>query len=133
MLYIGGVYGGPEVSGSSIDVAIGRVTVLLGEGRVDDSGSLDVVFHVPGSIATPDYRGVRTGSLSKKERLLQVQVGVPAEMCSQDQRAVATFVVDSLREAIRIARPRFDRANVPYRQEEYERLVDRLEESLSPS
>lgn len=133
MLYIGGVYGGPEVSGSSIDVAIGRVTALLGEGRVDDSGSLDIVFHVPGSIVKPDYRGVRTGSLSKKERLLQVQIGVPPEMVSQDQGAVATFVLDSLREAIRIAEPRFDRASVPYRREEYERLVDRLERSLSPS
>lgn len=131
MLFVGGVYGGPEVSGSSIDIAIGQVTTLLGEGRVEDSGSLDVVFHVPGSMARPDYRGVRTGSLSRKERLLQVQIGVPSEISSQDRDAAVAYVLSSLREAIRAAEPRFRRAKIGYRQEEYERLLDRLERSLS--
>ncbi len=133
MLYIGGVYGGPEVTGSRIDLVIGKITSLLGDRRVDDSGSLDVVFHVPGSVAAPDYRGVRTGRLSKKERLLQVQIGVPPEIVSQDPQAVEAFVLDSLREAIRIAGVRFQKAKISYRHDEYERLLAKVEKALSPN
>jgi hypothetical protein len=43
-MYIGGVYGGPEVTGSTIDAAIGRVGALLGDSRVDESASLDSVL-----------------------------------------------------------------------------------------
>jgi hypothetical protein len=133
MLYIGGVYGGPELTGSTIHAALGKIKAVLGEGRVDDSGSLDIVFHVPGSLFSPEYGGVRTGSFSKKERILQVQIAVPLELCSQDQPAVVTFVLDSLREAIRVAGPRYAKAKVPFRQAEYERLVDALGRSLGPN
>jgi hypothetical protein len=133
MMYIGGVYGGPEVTGSTIDAAIGRVSALLGDSRVEESALLDIVFHLPGSLIAPDYQGVRTGRLSKRKGLLQIQVSVPQDIHSKRQSEAELFVVDALRQAIRIAGPRFAKAKIPYRQSEYERLIERVEKALSPN
>jgi len=119
---------------SKVGTAISRIKRLAGEGQVEDSGSLDVVFHVPGSLIAPDYDGVRTGTLSRKRRLLQVQVAVPRDLDDRDEVVeIARSLVLLLRNAVRIARPVFDRARIPYRQDEYERLVDGIERALSPN
>jgi hypothetical protein len=133
VLYVGGVYGGPEVTGSKIDLAIRRITALLGDAHVEDSGSLDIVFHVPGSVIGPDYQGVRTGRLSRRERLLQVQIAVPREIQNKEQSEIEDFVLDALRDAIRIAGPRFEKAKIPYPLEEYERSLARVQKVFSPN
>ena len=133
MLYLGGIYGGPEITGSVIDSAIGRIGALLGDTHVDASGSLDVVLHVPGSLASPGYEGVRTAALSKKEQLLQIQIAVPKGLSDNDQSQVERFLLESLRHAIRIAAPRFARAKIPYRLNEYESLLNRVERAMAPN
>jgi hypothetical protein len=69
------VFGGPEAMHSSVGEALSTIKRLaVSGGPDDDSGSLDIVFHVPASLVRPDYESVRTGRLSKKQRLLQVQM-----------------------------------------------------------
>lgn len=130
MIYIGRVYGGPELRGSAIDRCISKLVKLRGSGVEGEAGSLDIVFHVPGSIDGPDYAGVRTGRFSKKERMLQIQVSVPREIVAAEEPAIEAFLLQALTEAIEIARPVFSRASIPYPEQEYLALVDRLKHGL---
>jgi hypothetical protein len=107
---IGAVFGGGELSGTPIDRA------LRGLSFPPDNSlpfSLNVVFHVPGSIAGgPDYVGVRTGKFSRKEKMLMVQVAVPKEIIySADVRA---FLFSSVREAVRTAGPFLQKKGIEF-------------------
>jgi hypothetical protein len=127
LIYIGGIYGGPEVRGSAIDRAISKLSRLRGPGTEDERGSLDVVFHVPGSIIAPDYSGIRTGRFSKKKRLLQIQVSVPKDITAADEPTMEMFLLQALRDAIQLAVPVFDHAEIPYPHDEYVTLLDRMQ------
>ena len=135
MMEIGAIFGGPEGFDTKVYAAISKLTRLKDEGHfADDTGSLDVVFHVPGSITRPDYSGARTGRLWRKRRKLQVQISVPVElMNSKDDTDAERFVINALREAVRIAEPVFAAASIPYRREQYERMIERIERSTSPN
>jgi hypothetical protein len=41
--------------------------------------NLNVVFHIPGHILQPEFKGVRTGSYSRARSLLMVQVTLPEQ------------------------------------------------------
>ena len=124
MIYVGSILGGPEVANAPIADVIEKVSRGARGGAEGDFGSLDLVFHVAGSLVQPEFEGVRTGLFSRKERLLQVQIAVPAEVvASADSYA---FLVDRVEEAIRVAGPRFRKASIPYPQDEYLARVERL-------
>jgi hypothetical protein len=132
ILYISQISGGPEVAGSRIDRMIARLIRLRGP-IVEPEGhtaSLDIEFHVPGSILDPEHTGVRTGRLSKKHKLLAVQVGVPREILDKEEHEMAAFLLSALREAVRVATPIFQRANMPYAADEYLSLVDRIDHGM---
>ena len=116
---IGAVFGGGEVSGTPIDRALRGLSF-----PPDDSlpFSLNVVFHVPGSIVGgPEYVGVRTGKFSRKERMLMVQVAVPKEIIqSEDVRA---FLFNSVCEAVLTAAPFLQRKGIEY---PVERVLDMI-------
>jgi hypothetical protein len=133
VLHIGAVYGGPELRGTRIDLALTRVCRIAAEHPIEHSASLDVVFHVPGSLWAPSYEGARTGRLSRKERIVQIQVAVPSELNSREPEVIMEFIAASLRQAIQIARPRLERAGLTYRFDQYERLVGRIAASLLPN
>jgi hypothetical protein len=125
MIYIGAIFGGPELGFAS---PVARAIMKLQDSRdpeeEGDFGSLDIVFHVAGSLVQPEFRGVRTGSFSRKKRMLQVQIAVPAEVvASPDPYA---FVAGSLREAVRVAAPIFAKAGIRYPEEEYVAVADKL-------
>lgn len=128
MIYISSVLGGPELEGSRIDRAIKKIVGLRGPGEEGDFGSLDVVFHVPGSVIKPDYQGLRTGKFSRKERMLMVQVSVPAALVMSEDSEV--FIINSLREAVRMAKPRFQRAGIQYPEDQYLCEIDEIATAL---
>ena len=109
-----------------MDRAIARLTRSVRYGKAassGDFGSLDIVFHVAGSILKPEHSGVRTGRFSKRERLLQIQVAVPSEVvASQDPYS---FVARGLLEAVRAAVPVFVNAGIPYPLDEYVDIAER--------
>jgi hypothetical protein len=114
---IGAVFGGGELSGTSIDRALRGFTF-----PPDDSlpFSLNVVFHVPGSIVGgPDYVGMRTAKFSRKQKMLMIQVAVPKEMV--DSPDVRAFLFSSVREAVFTAAPFLRKKGVEY---PVERVLD---------
>jgi hypothetical protein len=60
-IHIGAIYGGPEGMGTAVHRAIVKLAHRIGDVRGDEDGSLDLVFHVPGSILKPEHVGLRTG------------------------------------------------------------------------
>jgi hypothetical protein len=127
VIYIGRIYGGPELDGTPVDQAIAKLVRSRGEGKAStlgDFGSLDVVFHVAGSILQPEHKGVRTGRFSKRERMLQVQVAVPADVVAlPDPYPV---VARGLLEAVRAGAPVFAKAGIPYPLDEYVAVAERM-------
>ena len=77
---------------------------------------------------SPDYEGLRTGKFSRKERMLMVQVSVPPNVVTSEN--AESFVVQSLREAIRMAKPRFERAGIRYPEDQYLKEVDAIAAGL---
>lgn len=120
MIYIGCVYGGPELTGSPVDRAIAKLMRFRGDGKagtLGEFGSLDVVFHVAGSILQPEHEGVRTGRFSKRQRLLQVQIAVPADVVASPEPY--PFVAQGVLDAIYAAEPVFAKAGIRYPLEDY--------------
>src|SRR5262249_1121116 len=79
-MYIGSVVGGPEISSrSSLLQEAKRLVEIISPIRPEEGSTsvIDLVLFVPGPILKPDWTGARTGSLSKKLKLLQIQVAVP--------------------------------------------------------
>src|ERR1051325_4747059 len=80
VLSVGTIFGGPEQNSWRQPLReLTRRVALLRSG-VDSPLNLNVVFHVPGSVIAPDYRGLRTGSFRRKDSLLMVQVALPPEV-----------------------------------------------------
>jgi hypothetical protein len=127
VIYIGQINGGPELRGTPVDLAIAKLVRSRGEGKAStlgEFGSLDVVFHVAGSILQPEHTGVRTGRFSKRERMLQVQVAVPAEVVASPDPY--PFVARGLLDAVHAAAPVFATAGIPYPLDEYVAVAERM-------
>jgi hypothetical protein len=131
--YIGSVLGGPELSGSPVDTIItqlGRASHAYQEAHaIVSEGGLDIVYHVPGTTMPPEFEGLRTGKFSKKEKMLMVQISVPTLF--ESEQHLEEFLVESLREAIQLAKPIFKSTKIPFSQDEYVRLVDAIEKRMA--
>jgi len=102
ILWVSSVQGGASTSNRGWNTAITDLmkrSRLRQESRPTSPLRLNVVFHVPGPIARPDYEGVRTGSFSRKRLLLTVQVALP-EQAPNDAYA---FLLKMLGEALTAA------------------------------
>jgi len=124
-LFIGDVLGGPELgatAGVSVLRDIRRAALeLRGQGReLSEQGSLDLVFHFPGTVFQPDFAGVRTAKFSRKRQLLMVQVAVPPAVIQVGEHG---FFFDSMKTAVELADPVFARASIPFRADEYLRFI----------
>lgn len=58
--------------------------------------NINVVFHVPGEVLSPDWEGVRTGTYRRRDNHLMVQLTVPATP-PEDPRQ---YLVERLHEAV---------------------------------
>ena len=130
MIFLGAVYGGPEIRTSSFHRVLGGLVDLTAGAEPQETGSLEVVFHVPGSIIAPDFQGLRTGTLWRKKRKLAVQVAVPPAILAADDVELRAFLMSSLREAIATAAPVFERAKIPYPEDDLRTAVDRMEQAF---
>ena len=130
MITIGADYFGPELRDSKLfDVlsATMKATVdARGDFEFGSTPAVNVVFHVPGSLGGPDWRGSRDGTFSRKEKMLMVQVAVPEELISSD--AAIDFIIESLRGANAIAFDSYEEHGLQFPLREAEALVSRIEE-----
>ncbi len=125
MIYIGQILGGPELRDEApINRAIAKLNRLRGPVGEGEFGSLDLVFHVAGSLLEPEFSGVRTGPFSRKERLLQIQIAVPKDIVASEDPypLLATRVL----EAVRVAVPIFAKAGIPYPEAEYTAIAETM-------
>src|SRR4029450_545392 len=127
MLYIGEMCGGPDVRDSAIAKALERVLLARGENYGDIGTSLDFVFEIPGSVYRPNYVGIRTGRLSRKKRMLQIQVSVPSEVINAPMDIALRFCVDALREGIAIASERLAKGKMPFDRSRMDEWVDAIQ------
>ena len=127
LLSIGMITGGPEPT--PIDETIRRIATLLAEIQTTTAGlfqrsegELNVVFHLPGRLIRPSFRGLRTAKVSRKQKTLMVQVAVPDSIVdSRDEE----FVAQSLKDAVRLTVPVFARTAIPFVEEEFVRVIVR--------
>ena len=47
--------------------------------QLDSDLNINVEFHVPGHLITPDFQGIRSGTFRKADRLLKIQVALPVD------------------------------------------------------
>jgi hypothetical protein len=89
-----------------------QVIVAREVSETSDTGSIDLVFDIPGDVWRPDYTGLRTGRFSRKQKILQIQVAVPREDLAADE--AEEFIFDSMTAAIEMAAAVFEKAKIAF-------------------
>jgi hypothetical protein len=87
----------------------------------ETDGSLDIVFRVEGKLMVPDFEGIRTGSFSKKRKILQIQIAVSSITLSSPN--IAEFVVESLEQAVALGKTVLDKKGIPFCLEDHVALL----------
>jgi len=132
-IHLGSIYGGPEMEGSATEAtarALVRVRQAWHDKLIpDDDGELDVVYQYHGSILQPAFTGIRTGTFSRRLKMLQIQIAVPREIMQSDEFGI--FYVDSLEAAVRVGKAYFDKRKIPFSLHDHLALVQKLRDSLA--
>jgi hypothetical protein len=113
-LSLGAIFGPGEPPGFTtfrkVHLAISKDELPpLGAGAV-----LNVVFIFPDPQRPKrsSFSGIRTSTFSRKDKILMVQVAVPEEAAFRENSAA--FFLEAIRAAIRLAKPVFEKAGIPY-------------------
>ena len=128
MISIGSILGGGELAGGRTDLLLRRFCSALPPIQDPDAADINIVFHVPGSIAKPDYTGVRTGRFSAKEKTLMIQVSVPEHL--MDSLELESFLHKSIAEAVDIAKEFFEKKKMQFDKAEYSRVIGEMKNRL---
>jgi len=126
MIAVGVDVGGTELVRSRIDCALMqaarsliRLRPTFADGEVP---SVNVVFHLPGSVHSPDWEGLRVERFTRKKKLMLISVAVPEEIVHSDQ--ALEFVIQSLHTANGLAFQIFHRKGIEFPLQEAEALID---------
>ena len=74
------------------------------QGMPDRPLNVNVVFHVEGGLVQPEFRGVRSGSYSKRTRHLMIQVAVEHDVTADKRQTVVDLFRAALTEAEQYAK-----------------------------
>jgi hypothetical protein len=66
MISVGAILGGGELAGSRVDRLVRQISSAMPAGTSLDAFKINIIFHIPGSIAKPEYSSVRTRTFSAK-------------------------------------------------------------------
>jgi hypothetical protein len=98
------VAGGPKGSKSWREPVMTVVKqVLKNRDKVVTPLGVAVTFFIPGEHSRPDFAGLRTGTFSRKESWLAIQVALPDEPIEDGEAYVFDRLVDAVEEAERFA------------------------------
>lgn len=129
MIYVSSILGGPELRGSPVYGLIGELARALNSGERPNEGSLDVVFHVPGSLVSPNFGSMRLSKFSRKERIQMIEIPVPPELVYAS--GLRSFLLEKLREAVEAGEARFSGTGISYPKADYIRALDEVASSTA--
>ena len=66
---------------------------------VESEINVNVEFHVPGNLLTPEFEGVRTGTFRKSDSLLKVQAALP-DVAPPDPRSILLEILKFALDAV---------------------------------
>ena len=136
MITIGAIYGGPEQDGSLIDQRI--TSLMLATERLTrkvvfgSSPAINVVYHLSGSLYSPDFQGIRDATFSRKKQMLMVQVSVPVKTM-RSKKSIDEFLLESLHEANSLAVRYFEKKGLAYAFASAERLAEKIGQKMRTS
>lgn len=127
MLYVSAVAGGPELRKGPAHEVLQRLARWNTPPQGPDGTSVTVVFRLPGSLVRPAFSGMKAAKVSRKPDVM-VDVSVPEE---QVKAPDIGWLMESIRSAIRLAKPKFEKAGVAFPEAEYLATVERMEKELA--
>jgi len=110
-LSIGAVVGGVTASPAAWKALVVDVSRFIQPRAllIEASPRINVVYHVPGEVLTPEHVGVRTGHYSRARDLLMVQAAIVEDVSAASREVLYQLLVDAIDAAeaysVRKARP----------------------------
>lgn len=101
VLSLGSIVGGQTQANKPWVDAIRQLTrdIAIRRGEVLADINVNVEFHIPGDLLTPDFEGVRTGTFRKADNLLKVQVALPP-IAPADARSTVLGIISEALDAV---------------------------------
>ena len=95
-------------------LALAVQEVRQGMPEPDHPLNVNVVFHIEGGLVQPDFRGVRSGSYSKRTKHLMIQAAIEHDVTVDKRQKVVDLFKESIREAEKYARKKRIADDLPY-------------------
>ena len=128
MISIGAHYGGPELRGGTLNLAIQRVAGAIKDLRIESEIRLNAIFYVPGSLTNKlPFDGLRYGHFSPSPPCVVVQVAV-SDSAPDDP---IPLLLRDLRGCNAMAFEFYRQKGLSYPLAEAEALVDSIEKLLA--
>ena len=131
-LFLSDIFGGPELLDKPIDkttsIICQRMQAYKDQLIKLEDGTLNVVFHFPGSVSQPEFAGVRAGSFSKAKRLLVVQVAFPIDLLASDR--FAHHYLEFLKTALSEGKRYLATKGIPFSLEDHIMLAEKSIEGM---
>ena len=115
MITFGFIIGGPE--SICLSNKIIRLSSYIHDHseKLTKSASINIVYHHPGRIISPDYKGMRDGKFSKKDKTIMIQISVPVIIQSTSKDISHwNYIFSSITEAINLANRKFIQKKIAY-------------------
>lgn len=114
MIYVGSVLGGSTTAVDRVDAFITELSFSVEDLQADREFDceIDAVFHVSGPVMDVSFDGVRSGTLSRSQRIVQVQMAVPDK--EWDARGLRVFLRKALIAAVDVAADRVRAGNLDW-------------------
>jgi len=108
VLAIGSVVGGMTMTARRWQSAIDGLARRVAHVRSDVLSPLrvNIVFHVPGDLVSPEFQGTRIARYSKKQALLLVQIALPVDLPEDADGYVHSAALEAIDAAETWARER---------------------------
>lgn len=133
MIAIGNDFGGPELKGAPVQLALSgasQIAARVREPNYDDGTEawINPIFIVPGSVSQPEFDGYEYGHFSRKQKGLVIKIAVPGTVARG--KGIPEFISGSLRDTIHMASEFFSAKGISFSTLKAEKIVLAVEAGL---
>jgi hypothetical protein len=133
MISIGNDFGGPELKGAPIHLALSgssQVAAKVRSPSYDDGTEawINPIFIVPGSVSEPEFEGYEYGHFSKKQKGLVIKIAVPRAVARG--KGISQFISTALRDAVHMASEFFSAKGISFSTLKAEKIILAIEAGL---